>query len=235
VSATVRLLALETSTLTGSVAAFDSGALANELQLDPHQRSAQSLAPAIKTLLESVNWKPADIEWIAVAVGPGSFTGLRVGVTTAKALAYATGAQVLGVNTLEAIAQSAPPAVASLWAIIDAHRSQVFASRFERDASGVLQPVEATRAIGDDDWLGLLRSGDTVSGPGLVKLQARLPAGVTTLPAELWPATARSVGQIALRRHAAGQRDDLWALSPQYYRASAAEERISSNGGSAQT
>jgi tRNA threonylcarbamoyladenosine biosynthesis protein TsaB len=222
----VRLLALETSTLTGSVAAFDSGALANELPLDPRQRSAQSLAPAIKTLLESINWRPADIEWIAVAVGPGSFTGLRVGVTTAKALAYATGAQVLGVNMLGAIAQNAPPAVASLWAVIDAHRSQVFAARFERDTSGVLQPVDATRTIGDDGWLGLLRPGDIVTGPGLIKLQARLPAGVETLATDLWPATARSVGQVALRRHAAGQRDDLWALSPQYYRASAAEERL---------
>ena len=62
-----------------------------EQPLDPTRRSAQTLAPAIATLLDAVEWRPADVELVAVATGPGSFTGLRIGVTTAKAFAYAAG------------------------------------------------------------------------------------------------------------------------------------------------
>src|SRR5271163_2151267 len=96
-----RILALETSELTGSVAAAADGNVLAELQLDPQQRSAQSLAPAIRALLAQVGWQPADIDLLAVTIGPGSFTGLRVGVATAKVFAYACGAEVLGISTLE--------------------------------------------------------------------------------------------------------------------------------------
>ena len=221
----MRLLAIETTTFTGSVAAFDADRLLDHRPLDPQKRSAQSLAPAIRDMLAQVGWKPGDIQLIAVAVGPGSFTGLRVGVTTAKTLAYATGAQVLGVNTLEAIAHRAPQTVMRLWAIIDAHRSQVFAAQFDRDTSGALRTLDPTRTIDDEAWLALLQPGDIVTGPGLSKLQSRLPHGVAALPPELWPPTAESVGQIALRDHAASRSGDLWSLAPQYHRQSAAEER----------
>jgi tRNA threonylcarbamoyladenosine biosynthesis protein TsaB len=100
----VKILSLETTDLSGSVAASDSSKLLLELELNTSQRSAQSLAPAINSLLQQVGWKPADVELVAVTVGPGSFTGLRVGVTTAKTFAYAVGAEVLGIDTLETIA-----------------------------------------------------------------------------------------------------------------------------------
>src|SRR5208337_2248427 len=113
-----RILALETSELTGSVAVAADGKVLAELQLDPQQRSAQWLAPAIRSLLERVGWQPREIGLIAVTIGPGSFTGLRVGVATAKILAYATGAQVLGIGTLEAIATAAPDGVVAISAAV---------------------------------------------------------------------------------------------------------------------
>ena len=79
-----------------------------ELSLDHTQRSAQSLAPAIEALLTQVGWLPRDVQLVAVSVGPGSFTGLRVGVTTAKVFAYAVGAEVLGIDTLEAHRRRSP-------------------------------------------------------------------------------------------------------------------------------
>ena len=100
----MRILALETTDLTGTVAALEGCQLLVERELNPGQRSAQSLAPALAELWQEVGWKPTQIELIAVALGPGSFTGLRVGVTTAKMLAYVAQAQVLGIDTLEAIA-----------------------------------------------------------------------------------------------------------------------------------
>jgi tRNA threonylcarbamoyl adenosine modification protein YeaZ len=100
----MRILALETTDKTGSVAAMADGNLLAELTLEPTQRSAQSLAPALQQLLQQVGWQPADVQLVAVSIGPGSFTGLRVGVTAAKVFAYAVGAEVLGISTLEAIA-----------------------------------------------------------------------------------------------------------------------------------
>jgi tRNA threonylcarbamoyladenosine biosynthesis protein TsaB len=104
----MHILALETTAVTGSVAASDGTNLLLELDLAPQQRSAQSLAPAILQLLCRVAWKPLDVELVAVTIGPGSFTGLRVGVTTAKTFAYAVGAAILGIDTLETIAAGMP-------------------------------------------------------------------------------------------------------------------------------
>jgi tRNA threonylcarbamoyladenosine biosynthesis protein TsaB len=103
----MRILAIETTDKTGSVAAMADDNLLADLMLDRTQRSAQSLAPAISRLLKQVGWLPSDVQLVGVSIGPGSFTGLRVGVTAAKVFAYAVGAEVLGVNTLEAVAANA--------------------------------------------------------------------------------------------------------------------------------
>ena len=77
------------------------------LALDPARRSARTLAPGIRHLLADAGWTPRDVALVAVSIGPGSFTGLRLGVMTAKAFAYAVGAPVLGIGTLEVIAAHA--------------------------------------------------------------------------------------------------------------------------------
>ena len=131
-----RILALETSELTGSVAAAADGKVLAELQLDPQQRSAQSLAPAIQSLLEQVGWQPREIRLVAVTIGPGSFTGLRVGVATAKVFAYSVGAEVLGIGTLETIAAATPDEVEAVSVAVDAQRGDVIAQPFRRGAEG---------------------------------------------------------------------------------------------------
>src|SRR5688572_10548194 len=99
----MRIIAIETSGRHGSLAVLSGGAedalLQCEAVLGGDQRTAQSLAPALRDLLAEVKWPPPSIGLVAVVVGPGSFTGLRIGVTTAKAFAYAVGAEIVGVNT----------------------------------------------------------------------------------------------------------------------------------------
>src|SRR5262249_41581863 len=125
--ASMRILALETTGQSGSIALLQDETIVREATLPQTERSAKSLAPAIQRILSESRWKAREIELITVATGPGSFTGLRIGVTTAKTLAYAIGAQVIGVNTLQAIAAQAPSETYRLWAIVDAQRQQVFA------------------------------------------------------------------------------------------------------------
>lgn len=224
----MRILALETSGWGGSVALASQGTtFTGEISAD--QRSAQALATVIQQTLLAANITPEQLDLIAVTVGPGSFTGLRVGVMTAKTLAYALGCACLGVNTLEVIAGQiahTTPADSRLWSIMDAQRQQVFSAAYAgNDATRCLRP---TTIADNTAWLTDLRPGDIVTGPGLVTLEGKVAAiaGVTIAPREAWFPRAATVGQVALAKFKAGQRDDCWGLAPQYYRLSAAEEKL---------
>lgn len=221
----MKILALETSGTSGSVAALLGGEVLCEAELDPRQRSAQSLAPAIRDLLTRVGWRPAAIELIALPIGPGSFTGLRVGVMTAKTLAYATGAQVLGIGTLEVIASRAPVELRSVTVVLDAQRKQIFAQRFERSNDGQMAMCGELEILDIEPWLAALPSDTVLSGPMLGRLADRIPQSVTTVDAACWQPMASATGLLAARRFAQGRRDDLWTLSPRYHRRSAAEEK----------
>jgi tRNA threonylcarbamoyladenosine biosynthesis protein TsaB len=224
-----RIVAIETSGRFGSAATLLGGAdrsrLIGQIALSGDQRTAQALAPALQQLLKQADWSPTSIELVAVAVGPGSFTGLRIGVTTAKTFAYAVGAEVIGVNTLEALAAQAPVSAAPLWTILDAQRQELFAAKFLVDDAGQLRAECETSIIAQDAWLAELRPGDRVTGTALARLAARLPAGVEAVPPEFWQPMAEAIGQVAWQAYQLGQRDDVWKLAPKYYRASAAEEK----------
>ncbi len=99
-----KILALETTDAQGSVALCVGGEILTSRRLETERRSAQTLAPTIRETLAEFGWAPGDVDAVAVAVGPGSFTGLRVGVATAKMFAWAVGAKIIGVDALEAIA-----------------------------------------------------------------------------------------------------------------------------------
>ena len=221
----MRILAIESSGITASAAVLDAGDLLVEELLEPGQRSAQGLAPAIARALAAVGWKAADVELVAVTRGPGSFTGLRVGVTTAKALAYASGASVLGVNTLEAIATGMPDDCDQVSVVIDAQRKQSFLAEFARGPDGFFRCTRETTIVDDQEWLSRLAPGQFVTGPGLEKLQGQLPAGMIVAERQHWAPQAAAVGHLAGRLFAAGKGDDMFELVPDYFRPTAAEEK----------
>jgi tRNA threonylcarbamoyladenosine biosynthesis protein TsaB len=220
----MRILAIESALLGGSVALLHGDRLLAESQLERQRRTAQTLAPAIHALLHRTGWRSNEVELVAVTQGPGSFTGLRIGVTTAKAFAYATRAEVLGVDTLHVLAHQIEPAHRPLWAILDAERGQLFATRFRAGPHGWL--VDApTELVHADNWLSQLSSDAIVTGPPLVTLRPRLPPGVHLAPEVDWIPRASNVGQLAWRLFSGGERADVWSLLPMYFRPSAAEEK----------
>jgi tRNA threonylcarbamoyladenosine biosynthesis protein TsaB len=221
----MRILALETTEKIGSVAAAEDANILAELDLEPTQRSAQSFAAAMLAVLKQAGWRPGDVQLAAVSIGPGSFTGLRVGVTAAKVFAYAVGAEVLGVSTLEAIAAGIPDEIAEVAAAVDAQRDQVAARRFARRPDGWFEPVEAERLMDSGTWIEELPPGIGVAGPVLVKLADLLPSSVQPLDRRYWAPRASAVARLAARDYAMGRRDDLWKLVPHYSRRSAAEEK----------
>jgi tRNA threonylcarbamoyladenosine biosynthesis protein TsaB len=207
----VRILAIETSGKAGSVALLDAGRLLADCPLPPEQ--GRTLAPAVHALLQRAGWTPRDVEVVAVAVGPGSFTGLRVGVTTAKVFAYAVGARTVGIGTLAAIAAQAP-AAGRVWSVLGALRGELFIAAF-RPADDALEAVFAPSLLSEADWLARLEPGDTVTGQG-----------VAATPPETWAPRAATVGELAWRRSSQGSFDDVWTLAPTYLRRSAAEEKF---------
>jgi tRNA threonylcarbamoyladenosine biosynthesis protein TsaB len=230
----MRILAIETSGQAGSVAALvgtgdGAGAVAQlvaEAAVGGGARTAQALAPLAKDLLSTAGWSADSIELVAVSVGPGSFTGLRIGVTMAKTFAYAVGAQVIGVNTLEVVAEQAGKVAGSLWAVMDAQRQELFAAKFV-EGGEPRRPCFAreTQILSQAQWVAALEAGDAVTGPGLRRLGVALPAGVSIVNESLWQPLAGAVGRIGWRDLQAGRRGDVWKLMPVYCRPSAAEEK----------
>ena len=217
----VRILALETSSRNSRIALLDGSALLREVELDRTQRTTQTLVPGIQQLMQDIGWTPRQLQLVAVTIGPGSFTGLRIGVTTAKTLAYAVGADVIGVNTLTAIAEQTDRR--PVWAVVDAQRKQLFAALFagREDAAA----HERTQIVDNGAWLDGLTASVSVTGPGLAKLVDLIPTGTPVVDQQLWHPQAATIGRLGWSYYQAGRRDDLWRLLPAYGRQSAAEEK----------
>jgi tRNA threonylcarbamoyladenosine biosynthesis protein TsaB len=226
----MRIIAIETSGRHGSVAALhgEAGGVSclDQILLPQSERTARSLAPALRDLLHKAGWSARSIELVAVTSGPGSFTGLRIGVTTAKTLAYAIGANIIGIDTLEVLASQAAASTGRLWPVIDAQRQEVFTAAFGVPQDGQPRRVSDTVVMKQEVWLAELRAGDHVTGPALATLAERLPADVIAAPEELWQPTAAAVGLVAWEAYQSGRRDDVWKLLPNYHRLSAAEEKL---------
>lgn len=220
----LRILALETSGSGGAVAIAESSTVIAEELLPGQRRSTRTLAPAIQSLLARADWKPADVELLAVSIGPGSFTGLRLGVATAKLFAYATGAAVLGVDTLRVIAAQCQPRDDEVQTLLDAGRGELLIGHFRFATDGFPIAAAPTRLVGADKWLADAIHAIALTGHGLRAIADRLPPQARVTPAELWEPRASTVAQLAWHDHLQGRRDDIWSLSPVYFRSSAAEE-----------
>ncbi|HEY2253189.1 MAG TPA: tRNA (adenosine(37)-N6)-threonylcarbamoyltransferase complex dimerization subunit type 1 TsaB, partial [Planctomycetaceae bacterium] len=129
-------LAIETSGSLGSVALFDSTSLLAEQSLELGSKHGQSLIPTIDKLFKQCGKRPRNLDLVAVSIGPGSYTGLRVGVVCAKTLAYAADCRLVAVDTLHAISCNSPADTTTVEVICDAQRGDLFAGKYRRNESG---------------------------------------------------------------------------------------------------
>jgi tRNA threonylcarbamoyladenosine biosynthesis protein TsaB len=136
----VKVLGIDTSTDTGG-AALLADKLVGEYMLGIGTEHSRMLMPAIERLMRDAGWRGEELDAIAVANGPGSFTGLRIGVTTAKALAYAWQIPVIGVNTLEAMAWQVSGFPGVVLSALNARRGLVFGAVYRVAAGASALPV----------------------------------------------------------------------------------------------
>ncbi|HEV7282828.1 MAG TPA: tRNA (adenosine(37)-N6)-threonylcarbamoyltransferase complex dimerization subunit type 1 TsaB [Pirellulaceae bacterium] len=227
------VLAIETATQTCSVALVQGETTLASRVLPPETKAAKYLAPAIREALAEAGKSVDDVTALAVDVGPGSFTGLRVGIGLAKGLAFARDLPVYGILSLDVLAEQArrdlPEGALGdgFAATLDAYRGQVFLKPFA--AHDIEDSGEAT-VLDLDKWLaspqGLTLLFGQVPKARLAEVRERglfLTAGEQVVP------DAAAVGRLASRRIAAGHPpDDVFALLPVYLRKSAAEEKADS-------
>jgi tRNA threonylcarbamoyladenosine biosynthesis protein TsaB len=218
------LLLLETSHATALVALADGDRLAGVRRLDEARRHARELAPSVADLLAAAGWRPRDLDGVVVGVGPGSYTGLRVGVMSAKALAFATGCALLAVPSFDAIARQAPAEVQRLHVLADAQQQNIYVQQFARGPDGIKAAAPLViQAV--DEWLPRLDANEWAAGPGLRKHRDRLPPDVRAVAEDLWLPGPQALLEIGLERYRRGERDDVLAVEPLYLRPSSAEEQ----------
>lgn len=226
------LLALDTSTDRAAVALLRRDDQRFVAPPDVGRRHGRALVPALRDLLAGAKLMPEELHGIAVGLGPGSYTGLRIGLTAAKTLAYATGCVLVGLDSLEAIAAGAPEDALRVAVVVDAQRGGVYAEDFEREAPGApLLRVRPSRVLPSIEWLASLTPGTVVIGPDLHRLRIDWPADLVRFPLD--PQSSSGAGfpqplaliEMARRAWTEGRREDPWALEPIYLRRSGAEEK----------
>jgi tRNA threonylcarbamoyladenosine biosynthesis protein TsaB len=225
VSAEPRVLIIETSSRAGQVAIARGETLLAARRLEEARRHARDLAPAVAELLVTQGWKARDLNAVFVSRGPGSYTGLRVGIMSAKTLAYATGCALIGIDTFAAIAQQAPAESSRLDVLADAQQGKVYVQPFARSADNTWLALAALTVQPLDEWLARREAEAWVSGPGLHVCSQQLPDHVPLAPETGWDPRAESLLRLGIARYRAGERDDAWTLEPLYLRPSAAEEQ----------
>ncbi|HEY7086994.1 MAG TPA: tRNA (adenosine(37)-N6)-threonylcarbamoyltransferase complex dimerization subunit type 1 TsaB [Tepidisphaeraceae bacterium] len=221
-----RGLAIETSGRIGSIAIVEDEQVASEEQFPHGLQHAAQIIPIIDRLCRAQGQGPKEIEELYVSAGPGSFTGLRIGITLAKALALATGVKIVAVPSVKVLAENAPGA-RNLIIVLDAKRDQIFTARFEKSGE---QWVEREPAHLDDLTAMLGRSPRPVHllGEGIPYHQKFIPAGnseVIVTPEDTWRARASAVAKLGIAMARENQFSDPMTLTPIYIRRPEAEEK----------
>lgn len=156
----MKILAIETATPASSVALGEDGTLAAMSVSVDGRGHVGFLVPAIDFCFERAGWEPSDVEFVAVDVGPGPFTGIRAGIATAQAFAAAVGAPLLGVSSLTVIALRAATGRRRIWSVVDMRRGQVAVAPYQPLPGGVAPDGDA-EVVGFDEFQAILESDNS--------------------------------------------------------------------------
>jgi tRNA threonylcarbamoyladenosine biosynthesis protein TsaB len=215
------ILALDTATDQGSLALTAGDQVLREYSLESHNSYLTRLMPGVAAILRDAGTAAADLAAVAVSVGPGNFTGLRIGLATAKTLAWSVGCPLVPVSTMEVLAAQVPPQPGPIGVVMDAKRREVFWGRFQY-SEGALQALEGPRRLPVGELAARLLAPLLLTGPGLEThreaLTSQLSPEIALAPPEArWPRAA-TVARLARRRLEAGLTANPAQLTPTYLR-----------------
>jgi tRNA threonylcarbamoyladenosine biosynthesis protein TsaB len=229
----VLILSIETSDYMGGVALVRDGRPVAEVGLASKETHSRRLMVVIKWLMQKLGADWSDLDILAVSLGPGSFTGLRIGLATAKGLAFALGLPLIGVPTLDALASHVIACKGDLVCpVLDARKSEVYTALYQIRNSGELEKISPYQAISPEELAVFVPYGRKVLllGGGLLLYQDIFVHGLgnraVIVPSHMAHVRAASVGVLAeLRWQKEKRPDDFKTLKPIYVRPSEAEAK----------
>ncbi len=222
------ILAIDTATMVSSVAVADKDRLLAELTVQTRLTHSETLLPHVEQVLKMAGVEKAALDGVAVSLGPGSFTGLRIGLAAAKAIAYGLDIPIFGIPTTEALAWHYPVPGVAVVPFIDAQKGNVYSAVYQWQDDGFeeISPVQVYTLQGalelcEAQPVHVLAVGDMA----VKRLAGRedLPSNVQVPPPHVVMPRAANVAMAGLKRLAAGQEDSVMNLEPVYIRRSEAE------------
>jgi len=226
----MKILALETSTMLGGVAVADEDGLIAEIRLNVKTTHSERMMTAIDWALKQSDVALDQIDAVAVASGPGSFTGLRIGLATAKGLCYATGKQLVLVPTLEALAWNFPYCKHPICVMLDARKGEVYAALFlwKGDAFVTLVPETSIRP---EDLLGDGEGPVVLAGEGAMRYRDRILSAIgeraIVAPLHKMVPSPSNIALLGVYKARRSEFADLATAQPLYVRRSEAEGKWS--------
>ncbi|MFH1624291.1 MAG: tRNA (adenosine(37)-N6)-threonylcarbamoyltransferase complex dimerization subunit type 1 TsaB [Pseudomonadota bacterium] len=226
----MKVLAIETATMAGSVALVDGEELVSEYLLNIEATHSERLLLAIDCVTRDSKIPIGEVDGFAISLGPGSFTGLRIGTTTIKGLAFATNKPVVGIPTLDALAENLPFTDYLVCPLLDARKKEVYTALYKRDAENKLRKLTSDLALSPVDLLKRIREKVVFLGDG-VKVYHKLikeELGDLALfsPLNLMVPRAANVARLSLEKFKKNSTLDLRTFTPYYVRRSEAEEKF---------
>ena len=225
----MKLICLDTCTRALSVAAMQDGALVSAMWHRAQVNHSVLLMPMLSQILETLGWDAKDVDFWAAVSGPGSFTGVRIGVSSVRALAHGWKKPVVSVNTLEALAMSFPMERALVVPLLDARRDQVYAAAYDM-TSGFPKEVMPPCAASLDDFLKRLPEQAAIRfvGDGATAHEETLSAipNAVVTPEYLQFPMASAAAPLAQKRALEGEICKYDELEPIYLRDSQAEQSL---------
>lgn len=225
---TMKILAVDTSTSSGSVALLDGTRLMAEWTLQAAITHNRRLLSTMDFLLREVGWTLDNVDGLAVTVGPGSFTGLRIGLTTMKSLAWAAQKLYVGIPSLDALAAPLSFASMPVCTLLDARKKEVYCTLYQPNGTGRLHREIPYQAISPDRVIEQIKVPTLFCGDGWLLYQDLLERQLGPLaigaPAPYHIIRAGFVGELARTKFLAGEDEDPMTGIPLYVRPSEAEK-----------
>ena len=225
----MKILGIDTSTKIATIAVIDEEKVLGEYTLNQEMSHSENLIPMIKELLNNLYIKIEDIDLYGVAIGPGSFTGLRIGVAAVKSLAHLFNKPIVGVSTLQGMAYNLPHNKVVI-PMIDARRDRVYTGVYSWE-NGILNTIKADDVLEMEVLLDELKDYDTiaVNGDGAILYKDRLINNLkdikfSTKGQNICKAT--SICELALLKYNNGEVDDFYTLAPEYLRETQAQREL---------
>lgn len=226
----MKILALDTSTLMATCAVIDGDKVLGEYSLNQDMSHSEKLVPMIKTILDGLGLNIKDIDLYGVSIGPGSFTGLRIGVATIKGFAHLFDKPLVGISTLEGLAFNLPYNDIVV-PMIDARRDRVYTGIYSWEDCRI-ETIMEPDVIEVNELVKILDKYEkiVVNGEGslvykeIIKSTLKEKVKFSTISQNSCRAT--SIGELALIKYKVGHRDDYYTLIPDYLRKTQAEREL---------